>query len=264
MKKVLFGVLAVCGVVYGADSCPDRTEDKSEYYDEKEAYSGAYIGAGLSYQHNNNHVSVSDNYADVMAMIAYWGNKDVDKARKDNPNADNMRLNGKSKKMLGGAVNVGYGQFVNSYLYVGADLTVDIAGDGKSAEKAVKAYKDTTVKNSGVIPTVAVKVGGYIPGVNILTCARFGAAFVEAKAINNEYLENELKIRKVTPIVGLSLEKYVGHGFFVKLEGDYRFPVEKENKVNGPLCCNVVRFQASEKAQIRSYGVRLMCTYRFK
>lgn len=262
-KKFLLVGFAVCGAVFGADNCLDRMEDKSECYDEKEAYSGAYIGAGLSYQHNNNHVNVSDNYADAMAMCALELLGNIDQARKDNPNADNLRLNGKSKKKIGGSVNVGYGQFINSYLYIGADFTLDIAGNGKSTEKTIKAYKDTTVKNNRVIPTVAVRMGGYIPGADTLVCVRFGAALVEAKA-SNEYLENELKIRKVTPVVGLSLEKSVGHGFFVKLEGDYRFPVEKEKSVDGGLYGKVVQFRAFEKAKFRSYGVRLMGVYRFK
>jgi len=271
VKKVLFGVFAVCGVVYGADGCPDRTEDKSEYYDEKEAYSGAYIGAGLSYQHNNNHVSVSDNYADVVGASGYYNGADelskevrinvASVMRKEYPSAANWELNGKNKGKVGGSVSLGYGQFVKSHFYLGADFVLDITGNGESAEKAERVYKNTVVRNNGVVPTVALRVGGYIPGVDALVCARLGMAFVNTKA-KNEFLDNELKIRKATPVVGLSAEKKIWQNFFVRVEGDYRFSAEKLKWIDRGLNMGIQNW-AYEKTKTRSYCVRLMGVYRF-
>lgn len=286
MKKCLLVLLAMCGASYGASDSSDRSENCTSCCDEKrEAYAGAYVGAGLSYQHNKNDVTVSDNYADIAGASTYAesfatgvlrGMSEEEaresaetvaaRARKDNPSADNWRLNGKKKGKIGGAINFGYGKFVNSYLYLGADFVLDIASKGKSsdvAEKRVDDFKSTTVENGGVVPTVALRVGGYIPAIDSLICARFGGAFVNTKSIGKVYgQDSEIKIRKIVPVVGLSFEKNLMKNWSVKLEGDCRFSTKKEKSI-------IVRTESGvegrvlTKAKSNSYCVRLMGVYRF-
>lgn len=265
MKKSLLVLFAVCSASYGANA--DQSEDRAKCCDEKrEAYAGAYIGAGLSYQHNKNDVTVSDNYADIAGAWARSSGSDVAEARKDHLSADNWKLNKKNKGKIGGSVNFGYGKFINSYLYCGADFTLDVAGKGKSsseAEKRQNLLKSTTVENSGVVPTVALRIGGYIPAVDGLLCARFGGAFVNSKSINEGYgSDSEIKIRKLTPIVGLSFEKNLMKNWSVKLEGDYRFHTKKEKLIVGETLFGVER-KTLVKAKTSSYCVRLMGVYRF-
>jgi opacity protein-like surface antigen len=276
MKRCLLVFFAVCSASYGANDSVDRSENCTNCCDEKrEAYAGAYVGAGLSYQHNKNDVTVSDNYADVKgaeAAAVYLFNggldqaemdKEATKARNANPSANNLRLNGKTKGKIGGSVNVGYGKFVNSYLYCGADFVLDIAGKAKSSEETGR-YKNTTVENSGVVPTLALRVGGYIPAIDSLVCARFGGAFVNTKSRNEEMVENpEIKIHKFTPVVGLSLEKNVRKNWSVKFEGDYRFLAQKEKLVSGTMEPFGVENRSLVKTKTRGYCVRLMSVYRF-
>ncbi len=273
-------LFAVCSASYGANDSSDRSENRTKSCDEKrEAYAGAYIGAGLSYQHNKNDVTVSDNYADIAGATVYssgltdlnrgstaYANEVSEDAREANPSADNWKLNGKNKGKIGGVINFGYGKFINSYLYCGADFVLDIASKGKSSEEAEKrteALKSTIVENGGVVPTLALRVGGYIPAIDSLICARFGGAFVSTKSRNEGYgQDSEIKIRKVTPVVGLSFEKNLRKSWSIKLEGDYRFPTKKEKSVilgkrNG------VEGRALVKAKTNSYCVRLMGVYRF-
>lgn len=280
MKKCLLVLLAMCGASYGASDSSDRSENCTSCCDEKrEAYAGAYVGAGLSYQHNKNDVTVSDNYADIAGASAYsagltapvigseaYANKLSKEARKAYPNADNWKLNGKNKGIIGGAINFGYGKFLNSYLYCGADFVLDIASKGKSsakAEKRTESLKSTIVENSGVVPTFALRVGGYIPAIDSLVCARFGGAFVNTKSRNEGYgKDSEIKIRKITPVVGLSWEKNVRKNWSVKLDGDCRFFTKKEKSVIGETKWGV-ESKALMKAKTSSYCVRLMSIYRF-
>ena len=170
------------------------------------------------------------------------------------------------KGKIGGAINFGYGKFVNSYLYLGADFVLDIASKGKSsdvAEKRVNDFKSTTVENGGVVPTVALRVGGYIPAVDSLICARFGGAFINTKSIGKVYgQDSEIKIRKIVPVVGLSFEKNLMKNWSVKLEGDYRFSTKKEKSIIVGTESGV-EGRVLTKAKSNSYCVRLMGVYRF-
>lgn len=289
MKKSLLILFAMCSASYGAsDSYDQAGQDRSNCCNEKrDSYAGAYVGAGLSYQHNKNDVTVSDNYSDQAGASIYAESfaanavtvmdeaearelaaTEALRARKDNPSANNWKLNKKNKGKIGGSVNFGYGKFINSYLYCGADFTLDIANKGKSIDTVGKTrkrdnYGNTAVENGGVVPTVALRVGTYIPAVDSLVCARFGGAFVNAKS-RNEVLgsDSEIKIRKLTPIVGLSFEKNVLKNWSVKLEGDYRFPIKKEKLITNGIV-NGVESKTLVKAKTNSYCVRLMGVYRF-
>ena len=122
--------------------------------------------------------------------------------------------------------------------------------------------KSTIVENGGVVPTLALRFGGYIPAIDSLICAKFGGAFVNTKSKNEGYQDSEIKIRKFTPVVGLSLEKNVRKNWSVKLEGDYRFPIKKEKAIVGKTI-NGVENRALVKAKTNGYCVRLMGVYRF-
>ncbi len=274
MKKSLLAVLVVCCASCGAKDCCES----------KSAYEGPYVGAGLSYQKNMHDVWVSDklrtdaeaggltsDVIDGMNVPVAAGSggyhiKDI----------SDHGINRKNKGKLSGSINAGYGKFVYSNLYLGADLTLDISGKGKTTEIdsfdrggysndkwEPASYDSTTVQSNVVVPTFAFRLGGYIPDVDTLVCVRAGAAWVGASA-KNQTLENEVKLNKITPIVGLSIEKNVWKNCSIKLEGDYRFPVSKKVQLKSKKLLDINDgISVNEEVKIKGYSIRLMGVYRF-
>lgn len=262
VKKSLLTALAVCCASCGAENCSES----------RSAYEGAYIGAGLSYQYNMHDVWVSDKQG--TETIAIYGPEATQALGLYD--ISNHGLNRKNKGKFGGSISVGYGKFVYSNLYLGADANVDISGKGKTTEidsldrgggggLDLISYGATTVQSNAVTPTFALRVGGYIPDVDTLVCVRAGVAWVGAKA-KNELLGSEVKLSKIAPVVGLSVEKNVWKNCSVKLEGDYRFPVSKKVQMKSQRVSarGFARdVDVSEELKIRGYSVRLMGVYRF-
>ena len=271
MKKSLLAVLAVCCASCGAKDCSES----------RGAYEGAYIGAGLSYQYNMHDVWVSDklrtDYEKAIDAVHGQGSGSAavdafNRAGNKICDISNHTLNRKNKGKISGSVNAGWGKFVYSNLYLGADLVLDVSGRGKTTEVdsldrggsvGSISYSTTAVKSNIVVPTLALRVGGYIPDVDTLVCVRAGAAWVGANA-KNQKLKNEVKLNKVVPIIGLSVEKNVWKNCSVKLEGDYRFPVSKKVQIKsenffGPG----IGINVNEEIKIRGYSLRLMGVYRF-
>ena len=263
MKKSLLAVLAVCCAFSEAKDCSES----------RSAYEGAYVGAGLSYQYNMYDVWVSDKLrTDFAAFSGAAGVSEMEGRGYTMEDINNRGLNRKNKGKIGGSINAGYGKFVYANLYLGADINVDISGKGKTTEidsydrgvaRDPISYGSTTVQSNVVVPTLALRVGGYIPDVDALVCVRAGAAWVGANA-KNQKLANEVKLNKVVPIIGLSVEKNVWKNCSVKLEGDYRFPVSKKVQIKsenffGPG----IGINVNEEVKIRGYSLRLMGVYRF-
>ncbi len=270
MRKTLTAALAACCAVCGAKDCADG----------KSAYEGFYVGAGLSYQNSMHDVKVSDNLGDTSAKFIKTMDPSLTKEQADAlaknsklVNVINQGLNRKNVGKVGASVSVGYGQFVYSNLYLGADFSLDISKKGKSVEsdrfyRAGTTYGDTTVQNNAVVPTLALKVGGYIPDIDTLVCIRAGAAKTGIKA-QNELLGNEIKFSKITPVVGLSIEKNVGKSCSIKLEGNYRFPISKqiENLTDNLVAAGANKIPVPvpfrETVKTKGYSVRLMYVYHF-
>ena len=266
MKKSLLSALAICCASCGAKDCSES----------RSAYEGAYIGAGLSYQHNMHDVWVSDRFrTDFEALPSGSAGVSAMEGRGYTmEDVNNRGLNRKNKGKIGGSIDVGYGKFVYSNLYLGADVNVDISGRGKTTEIDLYdrgiagdpvSYGATTVQSNIVTPTFALRVGGYISDVDTLVCVRAGVAWVGAKA-KNEFLKNEVKLSKITPIIGLGVEKNVWRNCSVKLEGDYRFPSSK--KIEAKTWSfddgsKSIETGFSEEVKVRGYSVRLMGVYHF-
>lgn len=263
MKKSLLAIWAVCCASSEAKDCCES----------KSAYEGAYVGAGLSYQYNMHDVWVSDKLrTDFAAFSGVAGVSVMEGRGYTMEDINNRGLNRKNKGKIGGSINAGYGKFVYANLYLGADINVDISGKGKTTEidsydRGVAgdpiSYGSTTVQSNVVVPTLALQVGGYVPDVDTLVCVRVGAAWVGANA-KSQKLENEVKLSKVAPIVGLSVKKNVWKNCFVKLEGDYRFPVSKKIQIKSEkFFGSTIGVNVNEEVKIRGYSLRLMCVYHF-
>lgn len=267
MKKSLLAILAVCCASSEAKDCCES----------KSAYEGAYVGAGLSYQYNMHDVWVSDKLRTDMEETFPGSGREAVEAMISDGNkihdANNHGLNRKNKGKIGGSINAGWGKFVYSNLYLGADLVLDISGKGKiteidSLDRGGKggldsiAYGSTTVQSNVVVPTFALRVGGYVPDIDTLVCIRVGAAWIGANA-KSQKLENEVKLNKITPIVGFSVEKNVWKNCSIKLEGDYRFPVSKKVQMKFGKFLPGVDINVNEEVKIRGYSIRLMGVYRF-
>ena len=188
-------------------------------------------------------------------------------------------MSDRSYSKIGGSGDVGYGQFIYGNLYLGIDFNLDISGNNKSVDTdrryrdkittnsgevvQVGTYKDTVVRNQEIIPTLAVRAGVYVPYINTLICARFGASLINME-VENSTLKNKVKLDKIAPIVGLSLEKSLSRNWSVKLEGDYVFSAKKEfgDNRSDTLIVGVPVYH-SETVKTRSHVVRLMCVYHF-
>ena len=282
MKNILLGTLLLCGMVYGEYDDP-LSEDcyTDEFYDEKEVYTGAYVGAGISHLYRSNNVKISDDACEKYLSRHEGEFSELQKAfiKEKAFSANNLNLSDKNYSKIGGSVSVGYGLFIYENLYLGIDFTLDISGNHKSVDTDLRqrddirtdsgeivrmgTYRDTIVRNHEIIPTLAARTGVYIPYISTLICARFGVSLIDME-VENSTLKNTVKLNKFAPIIGLSLEKSLTKNWSVKLEGDYVFPVKKRfNDTRSDTLIDGIPICHFETVKTRSYAVRLICAYHF-
>lgn len=239
------------------------------YEDAASAYAGWYVGVGIGYQYTKSDVVLSDNMDRYMAVAggglvgpAIGGVHDLSLSR------TNV---GRASAVL----SVGYGDFITGSCYLGGEANLDIAGSKKSKSGPIVAiladgnpadYMSTEVKTRGLVPTLAVRLGGYIPVLDGLFYARVGLTFLNNK-FASEWLEDQgFGSQKVTSILGLGFEKKISDSCSMKVEGDYRFPADKtkNNLKNYVLEANSPGvYGATVKNKVRSYVVRVVCVYHF-
>lgn len=236
------------------------------------AYSGWYVSAGASYQYTEGNIILDDNIDSLMALgpgvtISSHG---IDLAK--------TRI-GK----LGGSLAAGYGSFIYNNYYLGGEISLDITGSKSTTSGNVRifatngvencVYGATTVKTRGLVPTVALRFGRYISNIDSLLYARLGLAFLNNK-FDNESMPNQgFGSQRVTPIIGLGIEKKVFDTCSVKLEGDYRFSISKkksgfwkfDDDGGGNLdTTNIIpNYDASIRNKVSGYVVRVVCVYHF-
>ena len=173
----------------------------------------------------------------------------------------------KEQVKFGGSINLGCGRFSTPYFYWGVDFTLDISEKKQfeqinfSWKSENTTYTKSEIENIGVVPTVALRTGFYVPGPGFLVYARFGAAWVNAKLENSQMKDNKLEINKIMPIVGLGIEKNIGENFSLKLEGDYRFMAKDSCK--GEMKFKDKYTDVTMKAEVSKYSARLMLVYHF-
>lgn len=245
MKQYLPGVVIACCMM-GFSYCTGEqieTADRS-VTSVVDTYTGWFLGVGLSHQHTKGEVLLSDNLL------------------RDAKNG--FSLIKTSVGRLGGSVVGGYGTFLDDTVYVGGEFTVDVTGS-KQNENTVGMYMQMRLKTKGFIPTLAVRLGFYIPKIDSLFYIRGGVSFLNNKfeaAAFNESIASQ----RVTPVAGIGIEKRIYDAYSLRLEGDYRFSTEK-SKNRLPLyeihAGMMPGYSGSIKNKTHGYAIRLMCVYHF-
>ena len=233
MKRlILAGVLGCFGIV-SADS------DVSG----KEAFAGFNVGAGLIYVHSKADVDLGA-YSGVRFALP-------DSSRKI------------SKNNCGGYVEVRYGNFVSlSDWYVGANVVVDFNKKSKKESVIANATSKISVEQLGIIPSVSVMFGRYICAVDALVFAEFGAFKSFCKVCENAITavdsRKTFSNNRISPVVGLGVEKMVNSALGVRASWSYRLPSSKCQYVgsvgNGSVWCDV---------KSSAHVVRVGCVYHF-
>ena len=82
------------------------------------------------------------------------------------------------------------------------------------------------------MPTIAFRLGGWCAPIDSLIYTKLGVSFVAAEfqEKHNDMFKDTRKMRRFAPVVGVGIEKNVYDNFNVRLEGDYRFQVKKEDR----------------------------------
>ena len=265
MKKYLLGVvIAGCmtGVnfSYAAEEHSETADKAVEASDTTEtsssassmdAYAGWYLGAGLSYQHTTGEALLSDNMGEF--------------SRGRYANAHGLSLIKTNVGRLGGGIVGGYGTFLDNTIYVGGEFTVDITGSKKN-ENTDSMYKLSFLKTKGFIPTLAVRFGTYISNIDLFFYVKGGVTFLNSKFENNDTYRESISSQRVTPIVGIGIERKLCDVYSVRVEGDYRFLSEKTKdgilgyRNTGAIMNN---YSASVKNKTHGYAIRILCIYHF-
>lgn len=221
------------------------------------AYSGWFFGLGLSHQYTKGEVQLSDNSKSVTVL--------------DIPDLHSHSLLKSNVGRVGGSVIGGYGDFVTGNCYLGAEVNVDITGSNKSeSEEFIRtddfgfdaSYGKTTIKTRGIVPTIAARIGWYVPTLDSLVYARVGLTFLNNKFENDQMIGYSFGSQKVSPIVGLGIETTYFGKYGVRLEGDYRFAADKKGKVSINDFTND-GYVGDLKNKVRGYVVRVVCVYHF-
>ncbi len=238
----------VCGSLFvGTANC--------DYEAVAAAYAGWYVGIGISYQYTKGEVQLDDNLkSEVFPAVP---------AAVD---AHNFSLVKSNVGKVGTALTAGYGNIFGGNYYIGGEISLDIAGS-KSRTEYTTRFSDTTLKTRGFIPTIALRLGGFIPSVDCLAYVKVGFTF-----LNNKF-ENDVRFpgqgfgsQKITPIVGIGLEKMIFDNCSLKIEGDYRFSANK--KKSGIMMYNNgqplnAKYNGTINNKVRGYVVRVICVYHF-
>ena len=222
MKKLILTCLSVAGACVAGDLVGADMDVN---------LSGFYAGIGVSFNHSE------------------FRTEDT---------TDNVLVHKTKMNALGGSVALGYNHGFGSF-FAGLEATLDVCKN-KKRDFTWTADGDTfngKCKISGVVPTVALRVGGFVPMMDAVVYARAGVAYQKCECdpvVDGAAFPNA-KLSKIMPVVGLGVEKKI-NCLTARLEGDYRFRTNKKfNDANGN-----VDFKNKNKG---GYTVRLMALYNF-
>ena len=254
---VITSAMVCSSLVMGNASC--------QYESVAAAYAGWYVGCGISYQYTKGDIVLNDNAGQVAGAVG----------------GAHMSLFNTNVRRTGAALTFGYGDFITGNCYLGGEINLDITGSKhtKNEELIIRDaagdplmnYGSTEVKTRGLVPTVALRFGGYIQSLDCLFYARVGFTFLNNKFENNAMPGQGFGSQRVTPIVGLGFEKTIFDGCTMRIEGDYRFPADKKrdglwklDDDDGVLNTDRIDgYNASVKNKVRGYVVRVVCVYHF-
>ena len=222
MKKLILTCLSVAGACVAGDLVGADMDVN---------LSGFYAGIGVSFNHSE------------------FRTEDT---------TDNLSVHKTKMNALGGSVALGYNHGFGSF-FAGLEATLDVCKNKKRDFTWTLAGGTVNgkCKISGVVPTVALRLGGFVPMMDAIVYARAGVAYQKCECdpeVRDDALPNA-KLSKIMPVVGLGVEKKI-NCLTARLEGDYRFRANKKfSNTDGDT-----DFKNKNKG---GYTVRLMALYNF-
>lgn len=216
--------------------------DTSEYEKTgKEALEDFYVAAGVNYTHST-------------ATPEFLEDNVGNYQRFDTANV-------KPSKM-GGSLGLGWGTFVTGNFYAGGEALVDISGNttSKNSNTINNNLLTTQIKTDGVVPTLALRFGGYCDALHTLFFTKIGMSRVSSEYKDTTdfqgYTVDHFKMTRITPILGLGIETKVGL-LGLRIDYDYRFKTEKNGLIKDEP--GDYHYTATHKA--KGYAIRMLATY---
>ena len=220
-----------------------------------EHFSGFNIAAGVGMSaHNSNPIFESHRLTSSDAAA----DDTIDDSKLNvNPGTDagdlsrtfNNKFSRNNPRLFEGNLSVGYGKVFKDKIYMGLNLTLDMAKNSKKVKNDtpqvvsdMKSDYDTfgfsssatdgnfgniTHKVRGINPTLVLKFGIICQKLNAVFYGRVGVRHVSSKLISQ--YGGSLKLSKFAPVLGFGFEKYLQRfpNTFVRFEGDYYLKTKK-------------------------------------
>ncbi len=269
-----------------SNECSDNYSKMHSESDEKSSsksdFEGLCVGLGASCDYFRSRVSMDDNLSQLARFRYNPGYYERGEGYYYEPDSHGLPLLSTNKYRFGGNVSLGYGAFFsdNSWFtdncYLGIEVVADVASalslnsenivvNNRNNPQGEIDFGKCSVRYEGIAPTVALRFGGYIQAIDSLTFLRLGCRYLRYK-MDFEFFPNQtVKSSVFTPIIGLGIEKNVGHGFALKAEIDCSLRSDKTHNVYGGNFRNGPDkdYRAEVKHRIRGYTARFMGVYHF-
>ncbi len=229
--------------IAAADKKEFRETADADTYEKtgKEALENFYVAAGINYTHTT-------------ATSEFLEDNAGNYQRFDTANV-------KPSKM-GGSLGLGWGTFVTGNFYAGGEVLVDISGNttSKNSNTRNAIPLTTQTKTDGVVPTLALRFGGYCDALHTLFFTKIGMSRVSSEYKDTTdfqgYTVDNFKMTRITPILGLGIETKVGL-LGLRIDYDYRFKTEKDGLIKDEP--GDYHYAATHK--VKGYAIRMLATY---
>jgi opacity protein-like surface antigen len=159
----------------------------------------------------------------------------------------NEKIIEKKSAMLGGSLSLGYGKFVYPEDYIGCELGLDVINwkTRRGADNTLYTEGNdygpdygagvVRLKHNKLIPAISTRVGVYCDSLQALFYAKGGVAYVLA---NLHTLDGVLRMTRLTPTIGIGVEKSINRRLSCKLEYDYRICAKRKKVFKYDDCVN--------------------------
>lgn len=254
--------------------------ESDEKSSKKRNLEGLYIGLGVFYDYFKSRVLMDDNMSQLARFRYNPTYYEKSEGYYYEPDAHGLPILSANEHRFGGSISVGYGSFFsdNSWFtdncYLGVELVADVAGpinlnsedivvNNRNNPQGKIDFGKCSVKYEGIVPTAALRFGGYVHAIDSLVFLKVGCKYLRYKMDFEFFPDQTVRSSIFTPTAGLGIEKNMGHGFSLKAEVDYSFRSNKTHNAykgnfeNGPDD----KYQAKLKHRVEGCTVRLTGVY---
>ena len=246
---IIFSVLSI-GLAQSEFDVKEKSHLKklSKKLKKRDAYSGTYVGAGICRDLSKHRAILDDN---------------LQTAYPDESNADGMNFGKKDFSRIGISAIIGHGGFLSRESYLGGEIGIDLMSK-KGCTKSFGVRNKSTLKTNGFSPSLSLRLGQYISQENFLIYEKAGLKVQNGKFSSELTGNTEISNRKLTPLIGIGIEKNLESDVNARFEFDYYFQASKSKSnltgylENGEVIEN---YQAKVSHKMRGYTFRLLLIY---